>query len=112
MKRLMVLALVALALNCTSATNSKTQGHPLGDSKNPILCNMPEGERAYLNRLRCEDGTIPTYERLGSYGESPYKNILDGYEVKCGEQTYMVFMDMYHPGIVEDEAVSGFSIVE
>ncbi|HEX8580146.1 MAG TPA: hypothetical protein VF655_11210, partial [Allosphingosinicella sp.] len=30
--------------------------HPLGSLKNPVRENMPEGQRAYLSRLRCPEG--------------------------------------------------------
>lgn len=84
----------------------------LGSRENPVRCNMPRGERAYLNRLRCADGKAPTYHRLGSYGPGPYGNIIDGYEVKCSEgDPVKIFMDMYHQH-VEKVAVPGFTIVD
>ena len=83
----------------------------LGAKTNPVRCNMPRGERAYLNRLRCADGKAPAYHRIGSFGIGPYGNILDGYNVKCEEkEPVTVFMDMYHEH-VEKEAVPGFTIV-
>lgn len=83
----------------------------LGSKGNPVRCSGPPGERAYLNRLRCSDGKAPKYFRLGSYGEGPYGNILDGYNVKCEEKDPVtVFMDMYH-NHVEKEPVPGFTIV-
>lgn len=88
--------------------------HVLGTQKNPVRAEMPLGERAYLARLRCGDGKAPVFERMGSFGSGPYGNILDGYTVTCGQATpgnQQVFMDMYHPGHVEDRAVAGFTIV-
>jgi hypothetical protein len=85
----------------------------LGTKTNPVRCEDPKGERQYLNRLRCSDGKRPTYSRIGSFGIGPYGNIIDGYRVKCeGSDEVTVFMDMYHKGYVEKEAVPGFTIVD
>lgn len=84
---------------------------------------MPAGERAYLDRLRCEDGSEPSVQRVGNAG---YRNdppesmgqeeqmaymdanrklnpgevdihIVDIYSVTCGKQEpIQVFLDMYH----------------
>lgn len=85
---------------------------PLGSRTNPVRCDFPAGERAYLSRLRCPDGSRPSFNRTGSVGAGPYGNILDLYEVKCGGQSYQVFMDMYFKGYVEKQAVPGFKIVK
>lgn len=86
---------------------------PLGAETNPVRCESPRGERQYLSRLRCPDGKRPEFSRIGSFGVGPYGHILDGYRVKCeGRDEATVFMDMYHAGHVEKEAVPGFTIVE
>jgi hypothetical protein len=91
-------------------SETKVSGE-LGSKENPVRCNLPRGERAYLSRLRCSDGKAPAYHRLGSYGPGPYGNIIDGYSVKCEEKDPVtVFMDMYHDH-VEKEPVPGFTIV-
>jgi hypothetical protein len=91
-------------------SESKVSG-VLGAQSNPVRCSGPRGERAYLNRLRCADGKAPKFYRIGSFGEGPYGNILDGYSVKCGEaDAVTIFMDMYHDH-VEREAVPGFRII-
>lgn len=85
----------------------------LGTKTNPVRCEGPRGERQYLNRLRCSDEKAPKYSRIGSFGLGPYGNILDGYRVQCeGRDETTIFMDMYHEGYVEKEAVPGFTIVE
>lgn len=90
----------------------KTSG-PLGTKTNPVRCEDPRGERQYLNRLRCSNEKPPQYSRIGSFGVGPYGNIIDGYRVKCeGSDEATVFMDMYHDGYVEKEAVPGFTIVD
>ena len=94
------------------SSSEKTSG-ALGTKTNPVRCEAPRGERAYLNRLRCANGKRPDYSRIGSFGIGPYGNILDGYRVKCeGSNEVTVFMDMYHDGYVEKEAVPGFTIVD
>ncbi len=87
--------------------------HALGKEGNPVRCEMPSGERAYLERLRCTNGKRPQHHRAGSTGVGPYGNVLDLYEVKCGgAKATSIYMDMYHPGYVEALAVNGFTIVE
>ena len=93
------------------ATVVTKAAEPLGANTNPVRCDMPSGQRAYLSRLRGPDGKPPRFHRVGSFGAGPYGNMLDGYEVKSGTNTVMVFMDMYHPGYVETNAVPGFTIV-
>ena len=86
---------------------------PLGSRDNPVRATRAPGQRAYLTRLRCADGSSPSFSRSGSVGYSRYNNIMDVYEVLCADskpaQT-AVFMDMYHPGYVENDAVPGFTI--
>lgn len=87
--------------------------HPLGSQANPVRAEFPPGQRAYLARLRCSDGTAPRFERMGSMGTGVYGNIIDGYSVDCGGAApgrVEVYMDMYHAGYVEDRPVPGFTI--
>lgn len=88
--------------------------HPLGSEKNPIRADMPRGQRAYLGRLRCQDGAVPAFSRVGSMGMSPYGSVVDGYEVVCPggtPATTLLYIDMYHPGHDEQKAPPGFTIV-
>ena len=88
--------------------------HPLGSEQNPVRVNMPAGQRAYLSRLRCENGKKAKFERGGSVGASPFGSIVDVYEVKCGKSApgnVSIYLDMYHPGHHEENAVPGFTIV-
>ncbi len=94
------------------ATLAEAAQHPLGSMENPVRAAMPAGQRAYLARLRCPDGSAPAYERRGSGGDGPYGNIIDYYQVTCpGAQPVTVVMDMYHAGYAEDRAVPGFTIM-
>jgi hypothetical protein len=86
--------------------------HPLGSEQNPIRGSDPAGERAYLQRLRCSDGSAPEFERGGSVGVGPFGNILDVYDVRCATGTpasSSVYMDMYHRH-VEVRPIAGFTI--
>ena len=87
--------------------------HPLGSDQNPVRASRPEGQRAYLDRLRCADGSAPAYSRVGNFGVGAYGNIVDGYEVTCaGDEPKTVVMDMYHAGDVENRPVPGFTIAK
>ena len=88
--------------------------YPFGSQRNPVRASMPEGQRAYLAKLRCSDGRAPRFERMGNYGLGVYGNIIDGYSVDCGAAApgkVEIFMDMYHPGYAETRPVPGFTIV-
>lgn len=122
-KLIAALALACFAASClsTAAAPGSTAGgpfaqadrYPLGSQQNPVRVNMPPGQRAYLNRLRCSDGAAPTYQRLGNGGVGVFGSIVDIYDVRCanGEpRQSQIWMDMYHPNHREDRAVPGFSI--
>ena len=88
--------------------------HPLGSAENPVRAEMPQGQRAYLSRLRCANLKRPEYERQASAGMSPYGNIVDVYLVTCeGSEpaSRRIYIDMYHRGHIETRAVEGYGIV-
>jgi len=93
---------------------AKAQEFPLGSRENPVRADMPQGQRAYLSRLRCADGNAPEHRRLGNLGSGVFGSIVDGYRVTCpGSEpaSVEIVMDMYHPGHQETAAVAGFDIV-
>lgn len=93
---------------------AETAAYPLGSKENPVRAQGPAGQRAYLARLRCADTSRPDFYRGGSAGVSPYGNIVDVYIVTCkgGEPAESsIFIDMYHRGHVETEAVPGYGIM-
>jgi hypothetical protein len=93
------------------AAIDKAAASPLGSRENPVRADIPQGERAYLARLRCTDGSRPGFQRVGSMGSGPFGYIVDGYAVSCpGAAPVAVHMDMYHRH-VETAAVPGFTIV-
>lgn len=91
---------------------AKAEAHPLGSKLNPVRENMPEGELAYLRRLRCSGGEAPSFERKGNVGIGVYGSIVDHYAVTCpGAAPVDVYMDMYHDG-PENRPVPGFTMAE
>lgn len=96
-----------------SAALKEAGRHPLGSDENPVRADMPDGERAYLARLRCSNGEPPMYERVGNLGAGVFGSIVDAYDVRCmGAQPAkaMIVMDMYFEGYTEPRAVPGFAI--
>lgn len=83
---------------------------PLGSASNPVRCFDPSGERDYLDRLRWKDGFVPEFNRVGSFGEGPYGNVLDKYVVSRPGHEEEVFFDMYHKGYVERVPLAGWHI--
>jgi len=95
-------------------TAARLASHPLGSAANPVRVHMPEGQRAYLARLRCSDGRAPAFQRIGNTGLGPYGSIVDAYEVTCADAKPArseIHLDMYHPQHVETAAPPGFTIV-
>ncbi len=90
--------------------------HKLGSKGNPIRVYMPEGERNYLSKLTCSDGSRIAFRRIGSSGIDPYGNILDIFKVSCFIDStlheYTLFMDMYHIENQETKAAEGFTLNE
>lgn len=86
---------------------------PLGTVKNPVRVGGPEGERAYIARLRCGDGSRPGVGRRGSAGVGAFGSVVDLYPLDCGNAApgrFDLVMDMYHEEHVEKRAPAGFSI--
>ncbi len=95
------------------AALKEAQKHPLGSDENPVRADLNIGEHAYLNRLRCSDGTRPTYERPKAPAPGIYHSAVDTYDVTCatGEpQHSVVVMDGFFPGYVEKKPVPGYTI--
>jgi len=84
----------------------------VGSWENPIKCYMPEGEMAYMERLRGPDGERVQYRRTGSVGQGVHGNMVDRYIVQSwdGSVCVEVFMDMYIRGYREDQPIKGFTL--
>jgi hypothetical protein len=57
---------------------------PIGTLQNPVRVAGPEGERAYLARLRCTDGSIPRVGAQRPGGTDAFGNVADLAPVDCG----------------------------
>lgn len=91
----------------------EAERHPLGTAENPVRVGGPEGERAYIARLRCADGSTPKVGQRGSAGIGAFGTIIDIYPLDCGAAApgrSGLVMDMYHEEHVEDRAPAGFTI--
>ena len=86
----------------------------LGSRDFPVRTDGPAGQKAYLGRLRCPDGTVPDFNRQGSVGYGGYGNIVDVYSVRCrgAGESDRIYMDMYHPGYIETAPVTGYEITD
>lgn len=87
---------------------------PLGSSDNPVRVGGPEGERAYLARLRCADGSPPRTGPRTDRGVGAFGSIVSGYALECGGSapvSTMLILDMYHAEHREDRAPPGLTIL-
>ncbi|MGH6951864.1 MAG: hypothetical protein ACREH4_13410 [Vitreimonas sp.] len=108
------IAAIALFLSGCASALSGGDDAPLGTQQNAVRVDTLAGERAYLARLRCSDGSAPSHQRLGNGGGSIDGHILAIYVVRCaaGEpRASEVWMDMHHPGHAEAAAPPGFTLV-
>ena len=99
-------AAIAQAIAAASA-------HPLGTLENPIRVGGPEGERAYLARLRCSDGRAPGVGARASAGVGAYGSLVDSYSLDCGAAApgkVSLVLDKYHADHAEQGAPAGFQI--
>jgi len=86
------------------------EAHPLGTTENPVRVGGPEGERAYLGRLRCPDGQTPRIGARREAGVGAFGSVVAGYELGCGAGTARIVFDMYHQEHVETRAPAGFTV--
>ena len=84
--------------------------YPLGTIENPVRVGGPEGERAYLARLTCADGTPLRVGSRSDAGEGGFGAVASAYAVSCGGTTRRIVFDMYHAEHVENRAPAGFNI--
>ena len=89
------------------------EAHPLGTRENPVRVGGPEGERAYLARLRCGNGAPPRVGARSSAGVGAFGTIVDSFALDCDAAApgqLVLLMDMYHEEHAEDRAPPGFTI--
>jgi hypothetical protein len=92
---------------------SAAAAHPLGTLENPIRVAGPEGERAYLARLRCADGKAPMIGSKAPAGVGAYGSLVDAWPLDCGAAApgkVSLVMDKYHEEHPEQAAPAGFAI--
>lgn len=116
-------------------------GYGLSKAEAIEVCE-PMGQRQYLARLLCPDSRHPEFARAGNVGPrqdipenasdemldammadmfkprklqpgEPDYHIVDAYEVACGEQVTVLYLDMYHCAQDRpDRAPTGFTIID
>jgi hypothetical protein len=89
-------------------------GHPLGTAENPVRVGGPEGERAYLARLRCSNGRAPAVGERREAGIGAYGSVVAAYALDCGAAApgrASIVLDMYHEEHREARAPAGFTIL-
>jgi hypothetical protein len=87
--------------------------HPLGTIRNPVRVAGPDGERAYLARLRCSDGRAPAIGTRSPAGVGAYGSLVDAYALDCGTAApgkISLVVDRYHEENPEARAPAGFQI--
>lgn len=86
--------------------------HPLGSAENPVRVGGPDGERDYLARLRCADGSAPRAGVRTDRGVGAFGSLVSGYALECaGAPATAIIMDMYHEEHREDRAPAGFTLL-
>ena len=95
----------------TEQAIAAANAHPLGTLANPVRVGGPEGERAYLSRLRCGDGSAPRIGPRSEAGIGAFGSLAGAYAIDCGAaapgKVDLVF-DMYHEEFAETRLPSGF----
>lgn len=91
----------------------RANAFPLGSERNPVRTTGLAGQRRYLARLRCSDGSAPSVRGRGIGSPSPFGGVTDIYSVECKRGTparAAIAMDLYHEH-VETRPVPGFAII-
>ena len=84
--------------------------YPLGSLENPVRVGGPEGERAYLSRLRCSGGSTPQIGGRGDGGVGAFGSVVDAVALSCGGSRVRLMFDIYHEEHVETRAPAGFTL--
>jgi hypothetical protein len=86
---------------------------PLGSLQNPIRVGGPDGERAYVGRLRCGDGKAPRMGIPHPGGADPYGSVVDLVPLDCGAAApgrTEIAVDLYFEEHREERAPGGFTL--
>ncbi len=85
--------------------------HPLGSIQNPIRVGGPDGERAYLNRLRCSDGGAPRLGARTDAGVGAFGSVVGAVALACAAANHRLVFDVYHAEHAETRAPAGFTLL-
>lgn len=95
----------------SDALAAAAAAYPLGSRENPVRVGGPEGERAYLARLRCADGRAPQIGTRSEAGAGGFGSVVASFAVTCpGAAPQAVVMDMYHEEHDETRAPAGLTL--
>ena len=86
---------------------------PFGTAQNPVRVGGPDGERAYLARLRCANGEAPAVGERREAGVGAYGSVVAAYSIDCGAAApgrTSIVLDMYHEEHRETRAPAGFTL--
>jgi hypothetical protein len=87
--------------------------YPLGSLQNPVRVGGPDGERAYVARLRCADGKAPRPGIPRHAGTDPYGSVADMVPLDCGSAApgrTEIAVDLYFEEHRENAAPGGFTL--
>lgn len=131
----------ASSTDASAAAAPAADAYGLSKAEAIEVCE-PMGQRQYLARLLCPDRRHPEFARSGNVGPrqdipedasdemldtmmadmfkprklqpgEPDYHIVDAYEVACGEQVTVLYLDMYHCAQDRpDRAPAGFTIID
>ena len=93
------------------AIAAAADAHPLGTVQNPIRVGGPDGERAYIARLRCTDGSAPRVGARSEAGVGAFGSIVGAVAIACGSSSGRLVFDQYHEEHVENRAPTGFTLL-
>jgi hypothetical protein len=88
------------------------EAHPLGSLENPVRVAGPDGENAYLARLRCTDRSVPKIVAKAPGGPDAYGSMADMVSLDCGVAApgkRTLAIDIYHEEHIEKRPPAGFT---
>ncbi|HEX8215359.1 MAG TPA: hypothetical protein VF582_07815 [Allosphingosinicella sp.] len=86
---------------------------PLGSIQNPVRVGGPQGQQAYLARLRCSNGSAPLVGAGTSAGAGGFGSVVQRFRLDCGASApgkVDLVMDMYHEEHRETRAPAGLTL--
>jgi hypothetical protein len=86
---------------------------PLGSLQNPVRVGGPDGERAYVARLRCADGKAPSLGASRAAGVDAFGSVAQLVSLDCGAAApgrTEIAVDRYFEEHREERAPAGFTL--